>query len=63
MKQSAHKDIVNKTHLDSSICASVFKLNMTLGTLCDWLVGWIMNAYNDINHKDLILKVTRLLDL
>jgi hypothetical protein len=64
MKRSAHKDIVDETmtHLDSSIPASAFKLDTTLGTLRDRSVGWIMNAYDDINHKDLILKVTRLPD-
>jgi hypothetical protein len=60
MKRSAHKDIIDKTmaHLDSGTPASTFKLDITIGTLCDQSVGWIMNAYDDINKKDLILKVS-----
>jgi hypothetical protein len=59
MKRSAHKDIVNETmaHLDSGTLASTFKLDTTVRTLCDQSIGWIMNAYDDINKKDLILKV------
>jgi hypothetical protein len=60
MKQSAHKDIVDETmaHLDSGTPASTFKLDTTVGTLHNRSVGWIMNAYDDINKKDLILKVS-----
>ena len=50
------------THLDSGIPASAFKLDTTLGNLRDRSVGWIMNVYDDINPKDLVLKVTRLPD-
>ena len=37
IKRSAHKDIVDETmaYLDSRTPASTFKLDTTLGTLCD----------------------------
>jgi hypothetical protein len=59
MKRSAHKDIVveTMTHLDSGTPASMFKLDTTLGTLRDRSVAWILNAYHDLNKKELILKV------
>jgi hypothetical protein len=59
MKRSAHKDIVDETtaHLDSGNLVSTFKLDTTLGTLRDRSVAWILNAYHDINKKELILKV------
>jgi hypothetical protein len=60
MKRSAHKDIVDETmaHLDSGTPASAFKLDTTLGTLCDRSVAWILNGYHDINKPELILKVS-----
>jgi hypothetical protein len=59
IKRSAHKDIVDETmaHLDSGTPASTFKLDTTLGTLRDRTVGWMLNAYHDINKKELIMKV------
>src|SRR6202040_1845019 len=58
MKRSAHKDIVDETiaHLDAGTPLGMFKLDTTLGTLRDRSVGWILNAYNDINKKELIMK-------
>jgi hypothetical protein len=60
MKRSAHKDIVDETmaHLHSGTLASTFQLDTTVGTLHNRSVGWIMNTYDDINKKDLILKVS-----
>ena len=60
MKCSAHKDIINETsgYLQSGTAPATFKLNTTLGTLHDQAVGWMVKAYEDINHKDLILKVS-----
>ena len=57
-----HKDIVNETiaHLDAGTPLGMFKLDTTLGTLCDRSVGWILNAYHDINKKELIIKVSQL---
>ena len=62
MKRSAHKDIVNETmaHLDSRKPLGTFKLDMTLRTLCDQCVLWILGAYHDVNTKELILKVNSL---
>lgn len=62
MKRSAHKDIVDETiaHLDAGTPLGMFKLDTTLGTLRDRSVGWILNAYNDINKKELIMKVSQL---
>lgn len=59
MKRSAHKDIVDETmvHLDSGVSLEAFKLDTTLGTLRDRSVAWLLNAYHDINKKELILKV------
>lgn len=65
MKRSAHKDIVDETlaHLDSGTPLGMFKLDTTLGTLRDRSVGWMLNAYHDINKKELILKVSALTGL
>jgi len=65
MKRSAHKDIVEETmaHLDSGTPANTFKLDTTLGTLRDRSVTWILNAYHDINKKELIQKVSLLTSL
>jgi hypothetical protein len=62
MKRLAHKDIVNETiaHLDAGAPLGMFKLDATLGTLHDRSVGWILNAYHDINKKELIIKVSQL---
>jgi hypothetical protein len=62
MKRSAHKDIVNETmaHLDSGKPLGGFRLDTTLGTLCDRCVSWIIGAYHDINTAELILKVSLL---
>lgn len=59
MGRSAHKDIVDETmaYLDSGI--TTFKLDTTLGTLCNRSVAWLLNAYHDINNKELITKVSR----
>ena len=60
MKRSAHKDIINETsgYLQSGAAPATFKLDTTLGTLCEQVVGWMVKAYEDIDHKDLILKVS-----
>jgi DDE superfamily endonuclease len=60
MKRSAHKDVVDETmaHLDAGTPETAFKLDTTLGTLRDCSVAWILNAYHDINKKELILKVS-----
>jgi hypothetical protein len=62
MKRLAHKDIVIEmmTHLDSGTPSSTFKLDTSLGTLCDQSMAWILNAYHDINKEELIMKVRRL---
>ena len=59
MKQSAHKDIVTKatTQLKSGMPVAELKLDTTLPTLQNQSVQWLVNAYHDINNKDLILKV------
>jgi hypothetical protein len=64
MKRSAHRDIINETttQLDSGISATMLKLDTTLGTLGNQSVGWLVNAYHDINNKDLILKAPYLLE-
>jgi hypothetical protein len=60
-----HKDIIDETlaHLDSETLLGIFKLNTTLGTLRDCSVGWMLNAYHNINKKELILKVSALTSL
>jgi hypothetical protein len=60
IRRSAHKDIVEETtaHLTSGTFASAIKLDTTLGTLRDQSIGWIVNGFQDINRKDLILKVS-----
>ena len=62
LKRSAHKDIVNETtrHLESGKPSTSFKLDTTLGTLQDWAVGWMVQAYDDINNESLIKKVSTL---
>jgi hypothetical protein len=62
MKRSAHKDIVDETiaHLDAGTPLGMFKLDTTFGTLRDRSVGWILNAYDDMNKKELIMKVSQL---
>jgi hypothetical protein len=62
MKRSAHKDIVTETitQLNSGTPAAMLKLDTTLGTLRNRSVGWMVNAYRDINNKDLILQVGQL---
>jgi hypothetical protein len=59
IRRSAHKDIVEEmaAHLDTGTFASEIKLDTRLGTLRDQSLGWIVNAFRDINKKDLILKV------
>src|SRR5882762_7873706 len=59
MKQSAHKDIVTKatTQLKSRTPVAELKLDTTLPTLQNQSVQWLVNAYHDINNKDLIPKV------
>ena len=61
MKISACKDIVIgiMTHLDSGAPLSTFKLDTSLGTLCDQSVVEILNAYHNINKEELIMKVNR----
>lgn len=59
IKRSAHRDIVEETtaHLESGTNATMIKLDTKLGTLRDRSVGWIANAIQDVNRKDLIMKV------
>lgn len=58
IKRSAHKDIVDETmqHLDTG--TQDFKLNTTVGHLRDRCVGWLINAYHDINKPDLVKRVS-----
>lgn len=60
IKRAAHKDIVKETmaHLESGTFASTIKLDTRLGTLRDRSVSWITNAIQDVNKKDLIMKVS-----
>lgn len=60
MKRAAHKDIVTETmaQLDAGRAAAALKLDTTLGNLRNRSVGWLVNAYHDINRKDLIMKVS-----
>jgi hypothetical protein len=60
MKRSAHKDIVTEMTTQLEMPAATLKLDITLGTLRNRSVGWMVNAYHDINNKDLILKVRQL---
>jgi hypothetical protein len=62
MKRSAHKDIVTETitQLNSGTPATMLRLDTTLPTLRNRSVGWLVNAYHNINNKDLILKVRKL---
>jgi hypothetical protein len=59
MKWSAHKDIAIETtaQLNSKIPATLVKFDTILPTLHNWSVKWLVNAYHDINDKNLILKV------
>lgn len=65
IKRSAHKDIVEETtsHLESGTFACTIKLDTKLGTLRDRSVGWIANAIQDVNRKDLIMKVSSCLPI
>jgi hypothetical protein len=62
MKRSAHKDIAAETitQLNSGTPAAMLKLDKTLGTLRNRSVGWMVNAYRDINNKDSIFRVGQL---
>lgn len=62
LKRSAHKDIIDETtrHLESGKPPASFKLDTTLGTLRDRAVGWMVQAYDDINNESLIKKVSTL---
>jgi hypothetical protein len=58
MKRSAHRDIVNEVMAQMASGATNIKVDTSLGTLRDRVVGWIVRAIDDINNKDLILKVS-----
>jgi hypothetical protein len=62
MKRTVHRDIVNETttQLNSGISATMLKLDTMLGTLRNWSVGWLVNAYHDIDNEYLILSARQL---
>ena len=60
IKRSAHRDIVNEVMAQMASGKTDIIIDTTLGTLRNWTVGWIVRAIDDINDKDLILKVSRL---
>ena len=60
IKRSAHRDIVNEVMAQMASGKTDIIIDTTLGTLRNRTVGWIVRAIDDINDKDLILKVSRL---
>jgi len=45
-------------HLEAGTFASSITLDTKLGTLRDRSVGWIAKDIQDVNRKDLIMKVS-----
>lgn len=58
LKRSSHRDLVREVseQLDKMSSAEV-KLDVTVGTLRDRSLGWLVEAYHDINKPVLIKKV------
>jgi hypothetical protein len=59
MKCSAHHDIVNEVMVQMASGMTDIKVDTSLGILRDRVVGWVVRAIDDIDNKDLILKVSR----
>ncbi|KAJ7149283.1 hypothetical protein C8R43DRAFT_828505, partial [Mycena crocata] len=58
MKRSAHRDIVDEAtkQLAAGIPADELKLDTTVGTLRNRSVGWVVQAFHDVNKPELIKK-------
>lgn len=58
MRRSSHSDIVAEVTAqlaDTKI--KEVRLDVTIGTLRDRSLGWLVKAYHDINNSELIKKV------
>jgi hypothetical protein len=57
IKRSAHRHIVDEVSAQFASGTKDIKLDVTLGTLRDRAVGWIVNAIREISNKELVCKV------
>jgi hypothetical protein len=58
IKRSAHRDIVNEVSAQLASGEDI-KLDVTLGTLRDRAVGWVVNSIREISSQALVRKVSR----
>jgi hypothetical protein len=58
IKRSAHRDIVEEVSAQLASGQNI-KLDVTLGTLRDRAVGWIVNSIREISNKELVCKVSK----
>ena len=58
IKRSAHRDIVDEVSAQIASERKEIRLDVTLGTLRDRAVGWVVNAIREISNKVLICKVS-----
>lgn len=58
IKRTAHSDVVMEVMSQLSEKREEVHLDMTIGTLRDRSLKWLVNTYHDINRPDLIQKVS-----
>ena len=58
IKRSAHCDIVDEVSAQLTSGTKDLRLNITLGTLRNWAVGWVVNTIHEISNKVLICKAS-----
>ncbi len=58
-QQAQHADIIDETvHLlQTGTDPQNLSLDISIGTLCDQSVGWLVKAYNKINNPSIVTKV------
>lgn len=61
MCRSAHCDIVDEVLSQIKKGVKNISLDITLATLCNCSLQWVLNAIEDIDNQQLILKVSLLL--
>ena len=59
IKQAQHADVVDETlaHLQAGRDPENIRLNVSIGTLWDQSVGWLVQTYNKINNPSVMKKV------
>ena len=63
IKRSAHCDIVDEVSAQLASGTKDLRLDVTLGTLRDRAVGWVVNAIREISNKVLVCKASQELEI